>query len=81
VPEVRNGNRWRVAHVNLATNHLAAERLDDGARALFDNDYLREHVNLDHAVIVLPAQGVTANTSHANTAHLYERASGVEQRE
>jgi hypothetical protein len=51
--------------VDPATNHLAAERLDDGACAFFDNDYLRAHVHLGYAVTVHSAQGVTADTSHA----------------
>jgi hypothetical protein len=62
---VRNGNRWRVAAVNPATNRLAAERLDDGARVFFENDYLREHVGLGYAVTVHSAQGVTADSTHA----------------
>ena len=46
-------------------NRIAAERLDDGARAVFDGDYLREHVTLGYAVTVHSAQGVTADTTHA----------------
>jgi ATP-dependent exoDNAse (exonuclease V) alpha subunit len=65
LPSVRNGNRWRVAAINPTTNRLAAVRLDDGARAVFENDYLREHVGLGYAVTVHSAQGVTADTSHA----------------
>jgi conjugative relaxase-like TrwC/TraI family protein len=65
LPSVRNGNRWRVAAVNPTTNHIAAVRLDDGARAFFENDYLREHIGLGYAVTVHSAQGVTADTSHA----------------
>ena len=47
------------------TNRIAAERLDDGARAVFEGDYLREHVSLGYAVTVHSAQGVTADTTHA----------------
>ena len=47
------------------TNRIAAERLDDGARAVFDGDYLREHISLGYAVTVHSAQGVTADTTHA----------------
>ena len=65
LPSVRNGNRWRVAAINPTTNRVAAERLDDGARVYFENDYLREHVGLGYAVTVHSAQGVTADTSHA----------------
>ena len=62
---MRNGNRWRVAGIDPATNRIAAERLDDGARVVFDGDYLREHVTLGYAVTVHSAQGVTADTTHA----------------
>jgi len=62
---VRNGNRWRVAGIDKATNRVAAERLDDRARVVFDGDYLREHVSLGYAVTVHSAQGVTADTSRA----------------
>lgn len=62
---VRNGQRWRVAAVDASTNRLAAERLEDGARAVFGSEYLREHVSLGYAVTVHSAQGVTADTTHA----------------
>lgn len=62
---MRNSNRWRVAGVDEKTNRIAAERLTDHARVVFDNDYLREHVALGYAVTVHSAQGVTADTAHA----------------
>ena len=62
---VRNGNRWRVAAIDPAGNRVAAERLGDGARAVFENEYLCEHVSLGYAVTVHSAQGVTADTTHA----------------
>jgi conjugative relaxase-like TrwC/TraI family protein len=62
---VRNGQRWRVAGVDPSTNRLAAERLRDGARAVFGSEYLREHVSLGYAVTAHSAQGVTAETTHA----------------
>ena len=62
---VRNGNRWRVAAIDPAGNRVAVQRLDDGARTVFENDYLREHVILGYAVTVHSAQGVTADTTHA----------------
>ena len=65
VDSVRNGNRWRVAAIDQAANRVAAERLDDGARTVFENEYLREHVGLGYAVTVHTAQGVTADTTHA----------------
>ena len=62
---VRNGNRWRVAAIDAAGNRIAAERLEDGARAVFNSEYLREHVSLGYAVTVHTAQGATADTTHA----------------
>jgi ATP-dependent exoDNAse (exonuclease V) alpha subunit len=62
---VRNGNRWRVAAIDPAANRVSAERLEDGARTVFENEYLREHVSLGDAVTVHTAQGVTADTTHA----------------
>ena len=63
--QVRNGNRWRVAAVDPATNRVAAERITDKARVVFDGDYLREHVTLGYAATVHSAQGVTADSCHA----------------
>jgi hypothetical protein len=65
VDSVRNGNRWRVAAIDPAANRVAAQRLDDGARTVFENEYLRESVCLGYAVTVHTAQGVTADTTHA----------------
>lgn len=65
LPTVRNGNRWRVAAVDTKTNRVAAERLDDKARVVFDSDYVRDHVSLGYAVTVHSAQGVTADASIA----------------
>ncbi|BCI52222.1 TraA/ATP-dependent exoDNAse/relaxase [Mycolicibacterium litorale] len=65
IDAVRNGQRWRVAGVDPTTNRLAAQRLDDGARAVFGAEYLREHVSLGYAVTVHSAQGVTSDTTHA----------------
>ena len=61
----RNGNRWRVAAVDADRNRIAARRLSDGARAVFDGDYVREHITHGYAVTVHAAQGVTADTAHA----------------
>ena len=41
ISQVRNGNRWRVAGLDAATGRIAAERLTDNARAVFENDYVR----------------------------------------
>jgi hypothetical protein len=62
---VRNGNRWRVAAIDATTNRLAAERLDDRARVVFEGDYVRDHITHGYAVTVHSAQGVTADTTHA----------------
>ena len=72
--QVRNGNRWRVAGIDETTNRIAAERLTDKARVVFESDYLREHVHLGYAVTVHPAQGVTADTAHAVIAEFASRA-------
>ncbi len=63
--QVRNGNRWRVAALDLEANRIAAERLSDGARAVFDGDYLKQHVTLGYATTVHSAQGVTADSCYA----------------
>jgi conjugative relaxase-like TrwC/TraI family protein len=65
VDQVRNGNRWRVAAIDADTNRLAAERLSDQAGAIFDGDYLKDHVTLGYAATVHSAQGVTADSSYA----------------
>jgi hypothetical protein len=53
-----------VAAIDPAANRVAAERLEDGARTVFENEYLREHVSLGYAVSVHSAQGATADTTH-----------------
>ena len=65
LPSVRNGNRWRVAAIDAKTNRVAAERLDDKARVVFEDDYVRDHVSLGYAVTVHSAQGVTTDACHA----------------
>ena len=62
---MRNGHRWQVFAVDTEHNRIAARRLDDGARAAFTGDYLREHITHGYAVTVHSAQGVTADTTHA----------------
>ena len=63
IDRVRNGNRWRVAGVHAATGRIAAERLTDGARVLFESDYLREHITLGYATTLHAAQGITVGDS------------------
>jgi conjugative relaxase-like TrwC/TraI family protein len=74
VSQVRNGNRWRVAGIDAATGRIAAERLSDQARAVFDNDYVRDHITLGYAATVHSAQGVTADTTHAVLGETASRA-------
>jgi conjugative relaxase-like TrwC/TraI family protein len=59
IDQVRNGNRWRVAWVNTDAGQIAAERLTDRARVIFDGDYRREHLTLGYATTVHAAQGMT----------------------
>lgn len=61
----RNGNRWRGAAIDPEGNRVVAQRLDDQARVVFGDGYLREHVSVGYAVTVHSAQGVTADTYHA----------------
>lgn len=74
VSQVRNGNRWRVAGLDAATGRIAAERLTDNARAVFENDYVRRHITLGYAATVHSAQGVTADTTHAVIGESASRA-------
>lgn len=64
---VRNGQRWQVLRVDDTADapRLAARRLGDRALAVFEGDYLAEHVQLGHAITVHSAQGVTAERTHA----------------
>ena len=62
---VRNGQRWQVIGVDPEHQRIAARRLGDDARAVFEGDYLREHVTHGFAVTAHSAQGVTAQTTHA----------------
>jgi ATP-dependent exoDNAse (exonuclease V) alpha subunit len=59
IDQVRNGNRWRVTAVDTQRGRIAAERLTDSARVLFDGDYVREHITLGYAGTVASAQGMT----------------------
>jgi len=54
-----------VAAVDGDRNRIAARRLSDGARAIFDGDYVRAHITHGYAVTLHAAQAVTADTSHA----------------
>jgi ATP-dependent exoDNAse (exonuclease V) alpha subunit len=61
--QVRNGNRWTVVAVNADHGRIAAERVGDGARAIFENDYVREHITLGYAGTVHSAQGITVGSA------------------
>lgn len=63
VDQVRNGNRWRVASVDAANGRIAAERLTDSARVVFEGEYLREHITLGYATTLHAAQGITVGSS------------------
>src|SRR5262249_36485079 len=47
------------------TNGVAAERLTDGARTVFDGAYMSEYITLGYATTVHGAQGVTADNCYA----------------
>jgi conjugative relaxase-like TrwC/TraI family protein len=64
IDQVRNGNRWRVLGVDAKNTRIAAERLTDQARAIFEGDYLREHITLGYAGTVHSAQGMTVGNSN-----------------
>jgi AAA domain len=53
------------AAIDPDTNRLAAERVTDKARAVFDGDYLNDHITLGYAATVHSAQGVIADSSYA----------------
>jgi len=63
IDQVRNGNRWRVVGVDAPRGRIAAERLTDAARAIFEGDYLREHITLGYAGTVHSAQGMTVGSA------------------
>jgi hypothetical protein len=63
IDQVRNGNRWRVVNVDAKNQRIAAERLTDCARVIFEGDYLRVHITLGYAGTVHSAQGMTIGNS------------------
>jgi conjugative relaxase-like TrwC/TraI family protein len=68
IDQVRNGNRWRVVGLDAARRRVAAERLTDGARVIFEGDYLREHITLGYATTLHAAQGMTVGNSTTHGA-------------
>ena len=63
IDQVRNGNRWCVVGVDVQRGRIAAERLTDQARVVFDGDYVREHITLGYATTLHAAQGMTIGTT------------------
>ena len=49
--------------VDAETGQIAAERLTDRARVIFEGDYRREHVTLGYATTLHAAQGITVGNS------------------
>jgi conjugative relaxase-like TrwC/TraI family protein len=68
VDQVRNGNRWCVVGVDATRGRIAAERLTDAARVIFEGDYLREHITLGYATTLHAAQGITVGNATARGA-------------
>lgn len=64
---IRNGQRWQILTIDTTADHerIAVRRVDDGAIAALDGDYLHQHTHLGYAITVHAAQGVTAATCHA----------------
>jgi conjugative relaxase-like TrwC/TraI family protein len=63
--QVRNGHRWHVYGIDPETQRIAARRIGDDARTVFEGDYLNEHVHLGYAVTVHAAQGTTVDACHS----------------
>ncbi|GCB00029.1 AAA family ATPase [Mycolicibacterium sp. NCC-Tsukiji] len=59
--QVRNGQRWQVLRVDPKTNRIAARRIGDKARTVFEGDYLAQHVHLGYAVTIAASQGATVD--------------------
>jgi conjugative relaxase-like TrwC/TraI family protein len=57
--QVRNGQRWHVDGIDPKTNRIAARRIGDTARTVFEGGYLAEHVHLAYAVTIHASQGAT----------------------
>jgi hypothetical protein len=62
---VRNGERWRVTHVNR-DGSMTAERGSSGVSesVTLPAAYVAEHVDLGYAVTAHRAQGITVDTAH-----------------
>jgi conjugative relaxase-like TrwC/TraI family protein len=62
---VRNGDRWRVTHVNH-DGSITAERgrIGNSESVTLPAAYVAEHVDLGYAVTAHRAQGITVDTAH-----------------
>jgi conjugative relaxase-like TrwC/TraI family protein len=62
---VRNGDRWRVTHVNNdGSLTLARARTGKSGSVTLPAAYVAEHVDLGYAVTAHRAQGITVDTAH-----------------
>ena len=50
--------------VDDTAGQIAAERLTDSARVVFEGEYRREHVTLGYAATLHAAQGITVGKHH-----------------
>jgi hypothetical protein len=78
---IRSQTRWNVERepsqviaVDTEYNRIAARRLDDGARAAFSGEYLRENITYGYAITVHASQGATSDATHAVPAESTSRA-------
>ena len=49
--------------MNTQYGRIAAERVTDGGRAIFENDYVREHITLVYAGTVKLPHGITVGSA------------------
>lgn len=62
---VRNGDRWRVTHVNMdGSMTVSGGGSSDAGSVTLPAAYVAEHVDLGYAVTAHRAQGTTVDTSH-----------------
>jgi conjugative relaxase-like TrwC/TraI family protein len=72
---VRNGQRWKVAKIDVGGDRIGVRRIGDDAVAVFEGGYLHTQVHHGYAVTVHAAQGTTAQRCHAVLATTGNRAS------
>lgn len=67
---VRNGDRWRVTHVNKdGSMNVTRASSGDGGSVNLPAAYVAEHVDLGYAVTAHRAQGITVDTAHVVVSH------------